>query len=494
VAAGARMNDRPTTSSSLALQTPADPLGVGAGAASSAGGTGEISSTQTVMLKPAAGSGGEPRLETLAIGSWVGPYRVEARLGEGGMGAVYRARSVIPVREVALKVIRAGATSERMLRRFELEAEVLRRLDHPGIARVFAAGTYDRGQGPQPYFAMELIQGEMLTAYASRRQLTVGERLALVARVADAVQHAHTKGVVHRDLKPSNILVVDEPEPATDGQSPSGEWSSLSGRPKVLDFGVARVLNEGDDPAPGKTQQGQMVGTLPYMSPEQVGGDSQDVDTRSDVYALGVVLYELLSGRLPYDVSTCPLYEAMRVIRERPAAALEDLPRRMRADINAVLGRALAKDRAGRYQSAGALAADLRRILSDEPVAARPATVTAALVKLARKHKPAALAAGVGLLALVAGLVISTFLLGKSEAQLRAMLSAQHEGDPVNPNRVAVEVLSREVREHAAAGRAEQARAAWSAAAAIARHELSGDPGVMERLRRLGEEVGVGEQ
>jgi len=234
----------------------------------------------------------------LPSGTVVLRYRVERLLGEGGMGAVYLAHQERPAREVALKLIRPGHTSERMLKRFEHEAEVLGRLLHPGIAQIYEAGTADLGAGPQPFFAMELVRGMPLTEYAAAKGLGTRARLELMARVFDAVQHAHQKGVIHRDLKPGNIQVTEE------------------GEPKVLDFGVARVMDSDVHASSLATDVGQLIGTIPYMSPEQVGGDPAELDTRSDVYALGVVLFELLAGRLPYSLEKKLIHEAARVIRE----------------------------------------------------------------------------------------------------------------------------------------------------------------------------------
>ena len=197
------------------------------------------------------------------------------------MGTVYEAEQDRPRRKVALKVIRPGLASPQLLRRFELEAQVLGRLQHPGIAHIYEAGMADAGYGPQPFFAMELVPGRPLTEFAEAEQLGTRERLKLMARVCDAVQHAHQKGVIHRDLKPGNILV--------DGQ----------GQPKILDFGVARATDADLAVTTLQTDIGQLVGTIPYMSPEQIEADPSQLDTRSDVYALGVITYELLAGRLP---------------------------------------------------------------------------------------------------------------------------------------------------------------------------------------------------
>ena len=251
-----------------------------------------------------------------ALPATIGRYRIVRLIGEGGMGAVYEAEQDQPRRTVALKVIKPGLASPELLRRFAQEAQVLGRLQHPGIAQIYEAGTADTGFGSQPYFAMEFIRGAALRDYADSRHLGLRERLELMVRICEAVQHAHQRGVIHRDLKPGNII-VDE-----------------AGQPKVLDFGVARVTDS-DTQATLQTDVGQLVGTLNYMSPEQVLADPLDIDTRSDVYALGVILYELLSGRLPYQISK-RLHEAMQTIREEePSQAEHDrspLSRRHRDD------------------------------------------------------------------------------------------------------------------------------------------------------------------
>ena len=237
----------------------------------------------------------------LGMGRRLGKYRILRIVGEGGMGVVYEAEQDHPRRIVALKVIKAGVAGAELLRRFERESQVLARLQHPGIAQIYEAGAADTGFGPQPYFAMEFIHGVPLRQYAEAHKLGVRQRLELMAKVCDAVEHAHQRGVIHRDLKPANILV--------DGD----------GQPKIMDFGVARATDS-DAHATRQTDVGQLIGTLAYMSPEQADADPLELDTRSDVYALGVILYELLANRLPYQLSD-QLHEALRVISEEDPAA-----------------------------------------------------------------------------------------------------------------------------------------------------------------------------
>jgi tetratricopeptide (TPR) repeat protein len=284
------------------------------------------------------------------------------------MGSVYEALQDKPDRKVALKVIKSGVTSEEALHRFEQESHLLGRLHHPGIAQIFEAGTADTGEGPQPYFAMELIQGLTLRRYAERSGLTIRQKLEIIAGVCDGVHHAHQKGIIHRDLKPGNIL-VDE-----------------SGQPKILDFGVARATDS-DLQATMRTSAGQIIGTLPYMSPEQVCADPSDLDTRSDVYALGVILYELLSGKRPYEVERRTLPEAVRAIAEEEPTPLRIVDRTFRGDVETIVAKALAKERDRRYASAAELAADIRRHLDDEPIQARPASAAYQLSKFARRNK-----------------------------------------------------------------------------------------------------------
>jgi serine/threonine protein kinase len=215
------------------------------------------------------GSGADEPLASLPQS--IGRYRIVRRLGAGGMGVVYECEQPGVERRVAVKLLRAELSSQEMLRRFELETRVLGRLSHVGIARILEAGTADLGRGPQPFFAMELVHGERLLEHVRRRALSLRQRLELFAGICDAVAHAHQKGVIHRDLKPSNILVDHE------------------GQPKILDFGVARVVDEGPLDSSSLTRTGELVGTLAYMSPEQISGDPGAVDTRCDVYALGVL-------------------------------------------------------------------------------------------------------------------------------------------------------------------------------------------------------------
>jgi predicted Ser/Thr protein kinase len=358
---------------------------------------------ESMLRSPLAGSRpmglAPPALPLPAIGR----YRVVRVLGEGGMGTVYEAEQDNPRRTVALKVMRAGLTSDFLLKRFAWEAQILGRLHHPGIAQVHDAGV---AEGGQPYFVMELIAGVPLDQYAREHALGAGGRLELVARVCDALQHGHERGVIHRDLKPANILA----EP--------------SGQPRVLDFGVARAADLGLTAGGGRTEAGQLIGTLGYMSPEQASGDPSAIDPRGDVYALGVILYELLAQRPPYSLEGLPLPEAARVIGEQEPSRLGSIDARLRGDVETIVAKALAKDKARRYASPGELAADVRRHLNREPIRARPTSALYQLRKFARRHK-ALVAAVLGVVAaLAAGTVVSVLYAVRADHNAR---QARHQ-------------------------------------------------------------------
>ncbi|MFO0831017.1 MAG: serine/threonine-protein kinase [Phycisphaerales bacterium] len=364
---------------------------------------------------------------TFRRGEKFGSFTLLEPIGHGGMGVVYLAEQERPRRTVALKLIRSPFLTAQLLKRFEQEAQVLGLLRHPGIAQIYEAGSAPGPDGRlQPYYAMELVRGRPLIAYAAERSLGVRERLQLFALICDAVQHAHQKGVIHRDLKPANIL-VEEGEASSGGSYPGAPQTSGGAQPKVLDFGVARITDSDIAVTTVGTDVGQLVGTIPYMSPEQVRGDSRAIDTRSDVYALGVVLYELLTGRLPYDVRGKAIAAAaVTIAHEEPTSPGRASPS-LRGDIETIVLKALEKAPERRYQSAAEMAADVRRHLADMPIVARPATTAYQLRKFARRNR--ALVGGVvaAFVLLVAGVVGTSVGLVRARAAQR--LAEQREAE-----------------------------------------------------------------
>lgn len=318
-------------------------------------------------------------------------YRVLGRLGAGGMGVVYEAEQRSPRRRVALKLLRGGFVSRDLVRRFEFEVEALARLRHHGIAQIYEAGVSDLDAEPRPFFAMELVDGLPLDRWAS--SVSPRDRIAMVAEIADAVQHAHSRGVVHRDLKPANILVTGD------------------GQPKVLDFGVARSAGPAGPEARVHTSAGQLIGTLPYMSPELVRGAPDEIDARVDVYALGVVLFEVLTGRYPLDVSGMGVGEAAHVIEHVAPKRLASLESRYGGDLDVIIRTALAKDKERRYATVSAFADDLRRYLGGQTISARPASAVYQLSRLARRHKPAVVGLGVAAAVVVASSAVTSVAL-----------------------------------------------------------------------------------
>ena len=380
----------------------------------------------------------------------IGHYRIIDILGEGGMGTVYEAEQDQPQRRVALKVIRPDFVSAELIRRFSRESEALGRLQHPGIAQIYEAGTAEGPRGPQPFFAMELVKGEPLDAYAERNSLGTKQRLELFIHVCEAVHYAHQKGVIHRDLKPANILV------------------DSTGQPKILDFGVARVTDV-DVQATRQTSVGQVIGTLQYMSPEQVLADPLDIDTRSDVYSLGVVLYELLSGKLPYDLARKVIHEAARIIAVEEPAPLSSINRNLRGDVENIVVKALEKEKNRRYSSADELASDVRRFLTDQPISARPASAMYQLRKFARRNRALVGGLSVAAIILVIGTVVSLW-------QAVRATRAEHLADTRRSEAVAAGALAEQRRAETAAAlqvadsaRAEALREKEAATASAAR-------------------------
>ena len=319
----------------------------------------------------------EPAHEPRSNLRTLGPYRATRWLGEGGAGRVFLARRGPDGPPVALKLLRTELAEAGLLRRFQREAALVQRLEHPGIARFLAAGSaraeFEDGTGRTvPYLVVEYVDGLTLQRHASAAHLDDPARVELIARVCDAVQCAHERGVVHRDLKPSNLLV----EPSADG----------IGQPKVIDFGIARV--QGVEHATGTaTVTGTLLGTLPYMSPERVAAGDAELDPRSDVYSLGILLFELLTGRLPYPVVGQPSAVAARVILEQAPERLGAVDRRFAGALESIVGRALEKPPRLRYANAGELAADLRRQLAGLQVEAPPRGIAARAQDFARRHR-----------------------------------------------------------------------------------------------------------
>jgi serine/threonine protein kinase len=363
---------------------------------------------------------GDPTARVGAV--LAGKYKLVEEIGEGGMGSVFMAQQTEPVkRAVAVKVIKAGMDSKAVLARFEAERQALAMMDHPNIARVLDAGTTDGGR---PFFVMELVKGTPITRYCDEHKLTPRQRLELFVPVCQAIQHAHQKGIIHRDIKPSNVLVAlydDRPVP------------------KVIDFGVAKAAGQSLTDKTLLTGFGALVGTPEYMSPEQASLNNLDIDTRSDVYSLGVLLYELLTGTTPVDkksLGQAALLEILRIVREveapRPSAKLSTLDalpsvaanrgteparlsRLMKGELDWLVLKALEKDRTRRYETANALNRDIQRYLADEVVEARPPSVGYRVSKFVRRHKGQVIAASLVLLALVGGIVGTT--LGLFEAR-----------------------------------------------------------------------------
>ncbi|MBL7189705.1 MAG: tetratricopeptide repeat protein [Phycisphaerae bacterium] len=373
----------------------------------------------------------EPAPPTASIGALMekpgtctGRYKLLRVLGEGGMGIVYLAQQQEPVkREVALKVIKPGMDSKRVIARFEAEQQALALMEHPHVARVHDAGLTPSGR---PYFVMEHVKGVPITEYCDKHRLTVEERLRLFLHVCEAIQHAHQKGIIHRDIKPSNILVTIEDEEAT---------------PKVIDFGVARAISQSLTERTLHTEQGQLVGTPEYMSPEQIDLSNQDIDTRTDVYSLGILLYELIAGILPFDPQTLrehgidgarkiiceedPQTPSTRLSRtsieeltksvQRRRTSLRQLQWRLRSDLDWIALKAIEKDRIRRYASAGELAADIHRHLNHEPVTAGRPSMAYKARKFVRRNRALVTGLAAVLVVLLAGIIVSLAFAARTE-------------------------------------------------------------------------------
>ena len=372
-------------------------------------------------------------------GTWVGRYHLLRVLGEGGMGMVYLAEQEHPIRrQVALKVIKPGMDSRRVIARFEAERQTLALLDHRNIAHVYDAGTTESGR---PYFVMEHVQGQPITEYCDKHKLTIEQRLRLFQRVCDAVQHAHQKGIIHRDLKPSNILVAAEGDKVI---------------PKIIDFGVAKAIAAPLTERTLATEDSHLLGTPEYMSPEQADMATEDVDTRSDVYSLGVLLYELLTGTLPFDSDTLrtggiehirqviresdpktpstrltKLGDEARTIAQNRRTEIRALARHLHRELEWIPLKAMRKDRAERYRSALELANDIGNYLQGAPLLAGPPGAAYRLKKFVRRHRPSVAAATLVVASLLFGLAVSISMYLRAERSRQAEATARAEAETV---------------------------------------------------------------
>ena len=378
------------------------------------------------------------RASTTPESKSIGPYRLLQLLGEGGMGEVWLAEQKIPIhRTVALKLIKAGMDTKTVVARFESERQALALMDHPSIARVFDAGSTPEGR---PYFVMEYVPGLPITEYCDKHRLTMKERLELFAQVCDGVQHAHQKAIIHRDLKPSNVLVVEQANKAV---------------PKIIDFGLAKATGPRLTDKTMFTELGVMMGTPEYMSPEQADQREQNIDTRTDVYSLGVILYQLLVGVLPFEVKAlraAGLEAILRVIREqeppKPSTRIRSLgpasaetaeqrkeeprsfARHVQGELDWITMKALEKDRTRRYASPAELGADIGHYLRNEPVLAHPPSAGYRASKFVRRHRFGVLAAATAVVLLI-GFAVAMGV------QARRIATERDPGQPSSGSRAA---------------------------------------------------------
>lgn len=351
--------------------------------------------------------------QPLPAGTRLGTFIVDSLLGVGGMGLVFKGRQESPPRAVAIKVMRTPFVTRALSRRFTREAAVLARLHHPGIAQVYSAGVEMIAGRATPFLAMEFVEGRTLDEYLRTSRASIRARVELVAGVTDAVSHAHQRGVLHRDLKPGNIMVGSD------------------GLPKVLDFGIARLLKDSASENPAtpaaagilasaQTARGEVLGTLAYMAPEQFEGDSERIDVRADVYALGVVMYELLVGKLPISVEGMSIPAAAQAVGVQEPVQLGVIDASLRGDLENIAAKCLQKDPADRYQSASQLLEDLRRHLQDEPILARPSTRIYRIRKFIRRNRSATVLGSLVFVSMAAGLAATIWQARRAEAQTRA--------------------------------------------------------------------------
>ena len=416
------------------------------------------------------------------IGQWIGPYKLVRILGEGGMGIVYLAEQEQPIRrQVALKVIKPGMDSKRVLARFETERQTLALLDHPNIAHVYQAGMTEAGR---PYFVMQYIKGLPVTEFCDRQILTIEDRLLLFMQVCQAVQHAHQKGIIHRDIKPSNILVSEEQDKAI---------------PKIIDFGVAKAINQPLNERTFYTEQGQFIGTPEYMSPEQAGSSIEDVDTRSDIYSLGIVLYELLTGTLPFtqeELGQASFAEIQRIIREteppRPSTRLSRLgdkakvvaerrdteaaalTRRLHKELEWIPLKAMRKESDRRYNTVSELAHDVRNYLNGDSLIAGPESKTYRFRKFIKRHQVIVTGLAAILMVLLAGIIISTVFAIRAERQAKISQAVSE---------FLKEDLIRSVDPHVALGREVTVRSWLDAASESVEGRFENEPLVEASIR-----------
>ena len=398
----------------------------------------------TVSL-PGTGSGGTFQM------TQIGPYKLVRTLGEGGFGYVFLAEQEKPIkRQVALKVIKPGMDTKRVIARFEAERQALALLNHPHIAKVFDAGSTDEGR---PFFVMEYVEGVPITDYCDQKKLSVKKRLELFIKVCEALHHAHQKGIIHRDIKPSNVLVSEE-----DGHAV----------PKVIDFGIAKAISQQLTEETIFTEQGQLVGTPEYMSPEQADLGNQDIDTLTDVYSLGVLLYELLTGTLPFDPQTLrkvAFREIQRIICEqeppRPSTrislnleesktiaenrqtAIRNLQKQLHNELEWIPLMAMRKERQRRYQSAADLAEDMQNYLDGNPLTAGPESRAYQIKKYIQRNRVFVTSAASIMLVLIIGIVASTFF--AIQAKKQELIAKQNKD--VAEAAQAEETIQREIAE-----------------------------------------------
>jgi len=367
-------------------------------------------------------------------GSWIGRYKLINMLGEGGMGEVYLAEQEHPIkRQVALKIIKPGMDSKRVITRFEAERQALALMDHPNIAHVYDAGTTEAGR---PYFVMEYVKGLSITEHCDHHKLNIEQRLRLFQQVCQAVQHAHQKGIIHRDIKPSNILVSMQDDKAV---------------PKIIDFGVAKALSKSLTERTLATENSQLLGTLEYMSPEQADMATEDIDTRSDIYSLGVLLYVLLTGVLPFDSDTfrtgglenirqiiretdpktpstrlVKLGDKARKLAENRRTEIRTLTKHLRKELEWIPLKAMRKERSGRYRTASELSDDIENYLNGEPLIASPLGTSYKVKKFVRRNSILVGGVAAVLVVLIAGIVTSTLFAVRAE---RARSHAQDVSD-----------------------------------------------------------------